>query len=133
MPKFTIESTFRVPHYRHTTYEAATFEEACKMAMEDQDWDHQKADYDSSGPEHITGAWEGEDSAYSGPALAVPAAMADDLTPEQRAAPAMLAALKALFKECTMTHKHWGEGYNAKEAQAAIDAAQAAIAAAEGR
>jgi hypothetical protein len=53
--------------------------------------------------------------------------------PIRNAAPAMLAALKALFKECAMTHKHWGEGSNTKEAQAAIEAAQAAIEAAGGR
>lgn len=49
------------------------------------------------------------------------------------AAPAMLAALKALFEHCAMTHKHWGEGSNRREADAAIAAGLAAIAKAEGQ
>jgi hypothetical protein len=65
MPRFTIETTFRVLHFRHTTYEAATLEEAIAQARVDDDWDHQKADYDYSGAEYITGAWKG-DTAYFG-------------------------------------------------------------------
>ena len=48
-------------------------------------------------------------------------------------APDILSALKQLFEHCAMTHKYWGEGSNAKEAQSAIDAARAAIAKAGGR
>lgn len=80
MPKFTIEATFRVPHYRHTTYAAATLEEACKLALEDQDWDHQKAGYDSSGAVYLTGAWKG-DTAYHGPELDIPADLAREEPP----------------------------------------------------
>ncbi len=49
------------------------------------------------------------------------------------AAPDMLEALQALFENCAMTHKHWGEGSNSKEADAAIANARAAIAAALGK
>lgn len=73
MPAFTIETTFDVPHYRHTTYEAATLEEALALAGADQEWSHQKADYDSSGAERQTGAWAG-DTAYHGAQLIPPAA-----------------------------------------------------------
>lgn len=72
MTKFTIETTYRVPVYRHKTYEAESVEEACRMAIEDHDWEHQKEDYDCLGPEYITGAWEGEDAAYAGAALPIP-------------------------------------------------------------
>lgn len=75
MPKFTIESTFTVPHYRHRTYEAPTVEEACKMALADEDWEQQEKDYDSSSATYLTGAWEGEDAAYEGPAVLIPADM----------------------------------------------------------
>lgn len=44
------------------------------------------------------------------------------------AAPAMLAALQGLFAHCAMVHKHWGEGCNQREADAAIAQARAAIA-----
>jgi hypothetical protein len=49
------------------------------------------------------------------------------------AAPEMLEALKALFENCEMVHRHWGEGDNTKEADAAIRNARAAITKAEGR
>jgi len=44
------------------------------------------------------------------------------------AAPDLLAALEGLFEHCAMTHKHWGEGCNQREADAAQTAARAAIA-----
>lgn len=46
------------------------------------------------------------------------------------AAPAMLAALEGLFRECVMIHRFGGEGDNTKAANAAEAAARAAIAAA---
>jgi hypothetical protein len=49
------------------------------------------------------------------------------------AAPEMLEALTALYEHCAMVHKHWGEGCNQKQADAAIAAGLAAIAKAEGR
>jgi hypothetical protein len=49
-----------------------------------------------------------------------------------RAASDLLAALEGLFEHCAMIHKHWGDGDNQKEANAAIAAARAAIAAAKG-
>lgn len=44
---------------------------------------------------------------------------------------ALLDALQGLFNHCCMTHKHWGDGNNQKEADRAIKAAKAAIAQAE--
>lgn len=73
MPAFTIETTFDVPHYRHTTYEATTLEEALALAAVDQEWSHQKADYDSSSAERQTGAWAGG-TAYHGTQLIPPPA-----------------------------------------------------------
>ena len=49
-----------------------------------------------------------------------------------KAAPDLLAALESLFEHCAMPHKHWGEGSNAKEADAAITAGLAAIRKAKG-
>jgi hypothetical protein len=39
----------------------------------------------------------------------------------------LISALQGLFEHCAMVHKHWGEGSNQKEADAAIDAARAAL------
>ncbi|WP_024516987.1 hypothetical protein [Bradyrhizobium sp. Tv2a-2] len=68
MPKFTIERTYDVPHYRHETYEAPDLEAALKMDAENDDWEGQKADWETTGPERVTGAWAG-DSAYVGEQL----------------------------------------------------------------
>ena len=72
MAKFTIETTFRLPVYRQRTYEAGSLAEACRLAIDDDDWSAQMHDYDSSGPTYVTGAWEGAGTAYAAPALPVP-------------------------------------------------------------
>jgi hypothetical protein len=72
MTKFTIETTYHLPVYRQRTYDAETLVEACRLAVEDDDWDDATKDYESSGPTYISGAWEGVDSAYRCPALSVP-------------------------------------------------------------
>lgn len=48
MPRFTIETTYRLPVYRQRAYDAETLEEACRVAVEDDDWSEQKEDYESS-------------------------------------------------------------------------------------
>jgi len=48
------------------------------------------------------------------------------------AAPEMLEALEGIFEHCSLVHKHWGEGCNQREANAAIKAASVAIAKAKG-
>ena len=72
MTLFTIETTYRLPIYRHRTYEAETLAEACGLAIEDDDWTHEKHDYDSAGEAYVSGAWEGRDVAYHAPAVPVP-------------------------------------------------------------
>jgi hypothetical protein len=72
MPLFTIETTYRLPVYRHRTYEADSLEAACRLAVDDEGWGDAEEDVDSSGETYVTGAWDGRDCAYSGPALAEP-------------------------------------------------------------
>ena len=55
------------------------------------------------------------------------------LDPLRAAAPEMYVALKSLFDNCVMIHRHWGEGSNQKEADAAIRNAQAILAKIEGQ
>jgi hypothetical protein len=72
MPLFTIETTYRIPVYRQRRYEAPTFAEACRLAIEDDDWDGSKEDYECAGETHVTGAWPGAVDPYSVPLLAIP-------------------------------------------------------------
>lgn len=72
MPKFTIEATYRMPYYRQRTYDAATPEEACRLAIEDDDWSGELPDYECPGPTYVTGIWEGEGTAYASEEVPVP-------------------------------------------------------------
>ncbi|MBB5520192.1 hypothetical protein [Amphiplicatus metriothermophilus] len=72
MPAYTVETTYRVPVYRQRTYEAATPAEACRRAIEDDDWSNDKLDYEAAGETYVTGIWLGTDAAYSGEAVPVP-------------------------------------------------------------
>jgi hypothetical protein len=72
MPMFTIETTYRLPIYRHRTYSAETPEAACRLAIEDEDWDEGKKDYECGGETYVTGIWSGAEAAYRGDAITVP-------------------------------------------------------------
>jgi hypothetical protein len=72
MPAFTIETTYHLTIYRHRTYQAGTLEEACRLAIADDDWRFERRDYDNSGQVYVSGAWSGRDMAYRGGALPVP-------------------------------------------------------------
>jgi hypothetical protein len=72
MPVFTIETTYHLPIYRHRTYAADTLEDACRLAIQDDDWRFERRDYDNSGDVHVSGAWLGPDMAYHGQPLPVP-------------------------------------------------------------
>lgn len=72
MTLWTIETTYRLPVYRHKTYEAETVAQACRLAIEDDDWDHEKRDYESAGEPYLTGIWSGKDAAYSAAAQPIP-------------------------------------------------------------
>jgi hypothetical protein len=72
MPAYTVETTYRVPVYRQRTYHAATPAEACRQAIEDDDWSNDKLDYEAAGETYVTGIWLGTDAAYSGEIVPVP-------------------------------------------------------------
>jgi hypothetical protein len=72
MPVFTIETTYRLPVYRHQTCQAATMDEACRLAVDGDDWSDEKRDYESAGEIYVTGIWSGENAAYSGATQAIP-------------------------------------------------------------
>lgn len=72
MPAYTIETTYTLPIFRHGTYIADTPEAACKAAIVDDNWESTKKDYDSSGEIHVTGIWEGENTAYAGSPITIP-------------------------------------------------------------
>ncbi len=72
MPKYTIETTYHLPVFRYQTIEARTIEEACRLAIEDDDWNLGRMDFETSGEVYVTGVWHGSEAAYHGPAVPVP-------------------------------------------------------------
>lgn len=66
MPLYTIETTYHLPVYRQCTYEAASADEACELAIEDDDWSCELPDHESAGQTFVTGIWRGRDTAYEG-------------------------------------------------------------------
>jgi hypothetical protein len=96
MPQFTVETTYRLPVFRHRTYEAGTLEQACQLAVEDDDWSDQKSDTDSSGETYVSGVWPGADSAYTGAALPIPSQLAETIQRKAGHFEMLLGVLKIL-------------------------------------
>lgn len=96
MSHFTIEATYRIPVYRQRTYEADTVEQACRLAIEDDDWSEQKEDYESSGETYVTGAWPGADTAYRVTVLPVPPQFGETLQRKADHFETLLGILKVL-------------------------------------
>ena len=72
MPVFTIETTYRLPVYRHQTYKAATIDEACRLRYRRRRLVYRKTRLQSAGETYVTGIWSGENAAYSGAAQPIP-------------------------------------------------------------
>ncbi len=72
MPIYTVETTYRLPVYHRRNYEAATPEEACSLALDDEGWGDAEEDVDTSGETYVTGIWKGRNAAHSGAGIAVP-------------------------------------------------------------
>lgn len=126
MPIFTIEATFRIPIYRQRSYEADALAEACRLAIEDDDWEGQKEDCETAGETYVTGIWPGDVSPYSVPALPVPSHFGESLQREAEHFEVLLGLLKIFAHppEGVLTDEaSWRQ-----RAQAAIAKAEAILA-----
>lgn len=126
MPIFTIEATYRILIYRQRSYEADTLVEACRLAIEDDDWEGQKEDYETAGETYVTGAWAGDVSPYSVPALPVPSHFGESLQRKAEHFEVLLGLLKIFAHppEGVLTDEaSWRQ-----RAQAAIAKAEAILA-----
>ena len=75
---------------------------------------------------------DGQDRIAAVRRIDVPPSIADANARLISAAPDLLEALEALFENCEMIHKYWGDGDNTKQADNAIAAARSAISKAKG-
>ncbi|WP_349963143.1 hypothetical protein [Rhizobium sp. ZPR3] len=99
MPDFTIETTYHLPVFRHRTYAADTLDAACLAAIDDDSWDIAEKDFDSSGPVHITGIWDGTHAAYAGPPLQIPQQFDEPVQRRARHFEILLGLLKILLDD----------------------------------
>ncbi|MGZ2452713.1 MULTISPECIES: hypothetical protein [Rhizobium] len=99
MPDFTIETTYHLPVFRYRTYAADTLDAACRAAIQDDSWDIAEKDFDSSGPIHIIGIWEGAHAAYAGPPLQIPPQFDEPVQRRERHFEILLGLLKILFDD----------------------------------
>lgn len=99
MPDFTIETTYHLPVFRHRSYSADTVEAACRAAIADDDWDNSKKDYDSCGETHVTGIWDGADTAYAQPPIQIPAQFEEAVIRRAYHFEILLGLLKILFDD----------------------------------
>jgi hypothetical protein len=126
MPSFTIETTYRLPVYRQQTYEAATMEEACLLAVDDDEWSDEKRDYESAGETYVTGIWSGENAAYTGAAQPIPAHYVE--TPQRIALhlEVLLGLVKVLASQSDT--EQLDRAFRLERAQPAIAKAEAILA-----
>lgn len=99
MPDYTIETSYRVPAYRHRTYQADTVALACRQAIEDDDWSGEKLSYEDAGESYISGIWNGVDAAYSGQAVPVPSRFSETIERRVRHFEILLGLLKLLLAD----------------------------------
>jgi hypothetical protein len=122
MPVFTIETTYRLPIYRHRTYEADTLEEACRLAIADEDWWDQKQDYDNSGATYVSGAWPGEDAAYRAPAIPVPSRFDEAVRRKAEHFAVLLGLLKQLAPADAAARHRQGRSHSRRRRRSRLSA-----------
>lgn len=99
MPDFTIETTYHLPVYRHRSYSADTVAQACRLAVEDENWDGEKSDSGSAGESHVTGIWPGSVTPYSVPSIAVPSHFGEAIQRKAGHFETLLGLLKMLLAD----------------------------------
>lgn len=99
MPDFTIETIYHLPVFRHRTSSADTLEAACRAAIADDDWDNSKKDYVSCCEIHVTGIWEGADTAYARPPIQISSQFEEAVIRRAYHFEILLGLLKILFDD----------------------------------
>lgn len=103
MPDFTIEIGFTIPIHRFRNYHAASIEEACRTALEDENWAEQKEAFQESGPTMIFGVREGQDNGHQIPAIPIPSQFRERQQRKAEHFETLLGILKLLLTEEVFT------------------------------
>ena len=97
MPAFTVETTYRLPTYRQTSYVAPDPGTPCIAALHDDDWDSSRVDYDSPGPTYVSGLWPGCDTAYQAAAIPIPPEFGEGAERRAEHFPELIETLETLI------------------------------------
>jgi hypothetical protein len=126
VPTYTVETTYRVPVYRQRTYHAATPAEACRQAIEDNDWSNDKLDYEAAGETYVTGIWLGADAAYSGETVPVPSHFDETVQRQAAQFEVLFGLLKIVIADQVAQRR--SDAYWLDRANAAVAKAEAILA-----
>jgi hypothetical protein len=75
---------------------AETLDEACRLAIEGDDWSDEKSDWDNSGETYVSGVWQRLDAAYRAPALLIPSQFSEAIRRKADHFETLLGVLKIL-------------------------------------
>jgi hypothetical protein len=92
----SIETTSHLPVYRHQTYDADTVEQACPLAIEDDNWSGEKLDDETTGEIYVSGVWHGADAAYRGATVPIPSQFRETIQCKADHFKTLLGILKVL-------------------------------------
>ena len=96
MPIFTIETAYHLPVFRQRTCEAETIEQACRLALRDDDCSDERLDYETAGDTYVCGVWQDIDAAHRGPSLPVPTRFAETIARKAEYFGTLLGIVKML-------------------------------------
>lgn len=99
MPDFTIETTYHQPIYRQRSYCADTLAQACRLAIEDDNWDSSKSDNDTPGETFVTGIWPASVAPHSVPSITVPSQFGETVQRKADHFELLLGLLKMLLAD----------------------------------
>ncbi|BAI99159.1 hypothetical protein Sj15T_31480 [Sphingobium sp. TA15] len=126
MPSFTIETSYRIPVYRQRRYAANSLAEACRLAIEDDDWEGSREDFECAGETHVTGAWPGAVDPYSVPLLPIPSQFDETVQRKADHFAELLAQLSSVAQPTGLSAHDFGRWLPA--AQSAVRKANAIVA-----
>jgi hypothetical protein len=99
MSAFTIETSYHLPVYWHRTYDAGTVDQACRLAVEDDDWSDEKLDHETAGETYVSSIWRGPDAPYSPPPVPIPSQYGDTLQRKADHFELLLGVVKVLASD----------------------------------
>lgn len=103
MPDFTIDIGFTIPIHHFRNYSAPTLEDACRAALEDENWTEQKEAYQEAGLTMIFGIWNGRDNDYLTPPVPIPSQFREHQQRKIDHFETLLGVLKLLLQEESLT------------------------------